>query len=144
MPIKSGGQFKMVLFGDIAGVDADAVARHQRGGAPGQQGSSGEGFIAISPEARKKFWLDRAHRRHFTPHQRLQDQRRRRSPLPRMWPNTPDGIERINIELAANKLRLCDELEALPSAAATCRWPRKARAARCPVPSCSTSAWRRH
>jgi FAD/FMN-containing dehydrogenase len=50
---------KMVLVGDIAGDDADAVARvtsevvrlaNQRGG---------EGFVAISAEARKKFWLDR-------------------------------------------------------------------------------------
>jgi FAD/FMN-containing dehydrogenase len=32
--------------------------RHQRGGAH-RQFARGEGFIAVSPEARKKFWLDR-------------------------------------------------------------------------------------
>ncbi len=37
-------------------------ACHLRGRAPRQQSRSGEGFVAVSPEARKKFWLDRSAR----------------------------------------------------------------------------------
>ncbi|MEO8656373.1 MAG: FAD-binding oxidoreductase, partial [Ramlibacter sp.] len=74
---------------------------------------SGEGFVAISPEARKKFWLDRkrtaAISRHTNAFKINEDVV---IPLPRMAEYT-DGIERINIELSlANKIRLADELEA--------------------------------
>jgi Fe-S oxidoreductase len=72
---------------------------------------SGEGFIAISPEARKKFWLDRkktaAISRHTNAFKINEDVV---IPLPRMAEYT-DGIERINIELSLrNKLALCDAL----------------------------------
>ncbi|MBP9060735.1 MAG: DUF3683 domain-containing protein, partial [Rhodoferax sp.] len=50
---------KMALFGDIAGDDADAVARATSEVVRIANSRSGEGFVAISPEARKKFWLDR-------------------------------------------------------------------------------------
>jgi FAD/FMN-containing dehydrogenase len=50
---------KMVLFGDIAGDDADDVARVTSEVVRIANSRNGEGFIAISPEARKKFWLDR-------------------------------------------------------------------------------------
>jgi FAD/FMN-containing dehydrogenase len=56
---KRGGLPKMVLFGDIAGDDADAVARATSEVVRIANSRAGEGFIAISPEARKKFWLDR-------------------------------------------------------------------------------------
>ncbi|RZI92767.1 MAG: DUF3683 domain-containing protein, partial [Variovorax sp.] len=56
---KHGGLPKMVLFGDIAGNDADDVARVTSEVVRIANSRSGEGFIAISPEARKKFWLDR-------------------------------------------------------------------------------------
>ncbi|MGV3573359.1 MAG: DUF3400 domain-containing protein, partial [Ramlibacter sp.] len=74
---------------------------------------SGEGFIAISAEARKKFWLDRkrtaAISRHTNAFKINEDVV---IPLPRMAEYT-DGIERINIELSLrNKLALLDELEA--------------------------------
>ena len=73
---------------------------------------SGEGFIAISPEARKKFWLDRkrtaAISRHTNAFKINEDVV---IPLPRMAEYS-DGIERINIELSLrNKLALVDELE---------------------------------
>ncbi len=104
---------KMVLFGDIAGDDADAVARATSEVVRIANSRSGEGFIAISPEARKKFWLDRkrtaAISRHTNAFKINEDVV---IPLPRMAEYT-DGIERINIELSlANKLRLCDELQA--------------------------------
>ena len=56
---RRGGLPKMVLVGDIVGDDADAVARATREVVRLANSRSGEGFVAISPEARKKFWLDR-------------------------------------------------------------------------------------
>ncbi|WP_374669328.1 DUF3683 domain-containing protein [Ramlibacter sp.] len=104
---------KMVLIGDIAGDDADAVARATSEVVRLANSRSGEGFVAISPEARKKFWLDRkrtaAISRHTNAFKINEDVV---IPLPRMAEYT-DGIERINIELSlANKIRLTDELEA--------------------------------
>jgi FAD/FMN-containing dehydrogenase/Fe-S oxidoreductase len=108
-----GGLPKMVLFGDIAGDDADAVARATSEVVRIANSRQGEGFIAISPDARKKFWLDRkrtaAISRHTNAFKINEDVV---IPLPRMAEYS-DGIERINIELSlANKVRLCDALEA--------------------------------
>jgi FAD/FMN-containing dehydrogenase/Fe-S oxidoreductase len=102
---------KMALFGDIAGDDADAVARATSEVVRIANSRSGEGFVAISPEARKKFWLDRkktaAISRHTNAFKINEDVV---IPLPRMGEYT-DGIERINIELSLrNKLALCDAL----------------------------------
>jgi len=102
---------KMVLFGDIAGNDADAVARVTSEVVRMANTRHGEGFVAISPEARKKFWLDRkrtaAISRHTNAFKINEDVV---IPLPRMAEYT-DGIERINIELSLqNKLALCDAL----------------------------------
>ncbi|WP_399696797.1 DUF3683 domain-containing protein [Xenophilus sp.] len=113
---KHGGLPKMVLFGDIAGDDADAVARVTSEVVRIANSRSGEGFVAISPEARKKFWLDRkrtaAISRHTNAFKINEDVV---IPLPRMAEYT-DGIERINIELSLrNKIRLAHELEAFLS-----------------------------
>ena len=104
---------KMVLIGDIVGDDEDAVARATSEVIRMANGKSGEGFIAVSPEARKKFWLDRSRTaaiaRHTNAFKINEDVV---IPLPRMGEYT-DGIERINIELSIkNKLKLVDELEA--------------------------------
>ena len=108
---KHGGLPKMVLFGDIAGDNADDVARATSEVVRLANSRSGEGFIAISPEARKKFWLDRkrtaAISRHTNAFKINEDVV---IPLPRMAEYT-DGIERINIELSLrNKIKLCDAL----------------------------------
>jgi len=108
---KRGGLPKMALFGDIVGDDADAVARATSEVVRIANSRSGEGFIAISPEERKKFWLDRkrtaAISRHTNAFKINEDVV---IPLPRMAEYT-DGIERINIELSlTNKLALCDAL----------------------------------
>ena len=108
---KRGVLPKMALFGDIAGDDADAVARATSEVVRIANSRSGEGFIAISPEARRKFWLDRkktaAISRHTNAFKINEDVV---IPLPRMAEYT-DGIERINIELSLrNKLALCDAL----------------------------------
>ncbi|MDO9401391.1 MAG: FAD/FMN-binding oxidoreductase [Polaromonas sp.] len=109
---KHGGLPKMVLVGDIAGDDADAVARATSEVVRIANSRQGEGFIAISPDARKKFWLDRkrtaAISRHTNAFKINEDVV---IPLPRMAEYT-DGIERINIELSlVNKIKLCDALE---------------------------------
>ena len=110
---KRGGLPKMLLIGDIAGDDADVVARATSEIVRIANSRNGEGFVAISPEARKKFWLDRkrtaAISRHTNAFKINEDVV---IPLPRMAEYT-DGIERINIELSLrNKIKLCDELEA--------------------------------
>ena len=108
---KRGGLPKMVLVGDIAGDDADAVARATSEVVRIANSRSGEGFIAISPEARKKFWLDRKKTAAISKHTNaFKINEDVVIPLPRMAEYT-DGIERINIELSLqNKLALCDAL----------------------------------
>ena len=110
---KRGGLPKMVLIGDIAGDDADAVARATSEVVHIANSRNGEGFIATSGETRKKFWLDRkrtaAISRHTNAFKVNEDVV---IPLHRMAEYT-DGIERINIELSLrNKIELCDALDA--------------------------------
>jgi FAD/FMN-containing dehydrogenase/Fe-S oxidoreductase len=109
---KHGGLPKMVLFGDIAGDDADAVARVTSEVVRIANSRSGEGFIAISADARKKFWLDRKRTAAISKHTNaFKINEDVVIPLPRMAEYS-DGIERINIELSlANKLALADALE---------------------------------
>ena len=103
---------KMVLIGDIAGDDADEVARVTSEVVRIANSRHGEGFIAISPEARKKFWLDRKRTAAISKHTNaFKINEDVVIPLPRMAEYT-DGIERINIELSLrNKIRLCDALK---------------------------------
>ena len=102
---------KMALFGDIVGDDEEAVARATSEVVRIANTRVGEGFVAVSPEARKKFWLDRARTaaiaRHTNAFKINEDVV---IPLDRMGEYT-DGIERINIRLSmANKLKLVAEL----------------------------------
>ncbi|MBN8766265.1 MAG: DUF3683 domain-containing protein [Thiobacillus sp.] len=71
----------------------------------------GEGFIAVSPETRKIFWLDRARTAAIAAHTNaFKINEDVVIPLPRLGDYT-DGVERINIELSiSNKLRLLDAL----------------------------------
>jgi len=118
---KRGGQTasglpKMVLIGDIVGDDEDAVARAASEVVRLANARSGEGFVAVSADARKKFWLDRkrtaAIARHTNAFKVNEDVV---IPLPRMGEYT-NGIERINIELSLrNKLQLLDALQAFLS-----------------------------
>jgi FAD/FMN-containing dehydrogenase/Fe-S oxidoreductase len=113
---KRGGLPKMALFGDIVGDDADAVAAATSQVVRLANARGGEGFVAVSPEARKTFWLDRARTaaiaRHTNAFKLNEDVV---IPLGRMGDYT-DAIERLNIELSTrNKLKLLDELEAFLS-----------------------------
>jgi FAD/FMN-containing dehydrogenase/Fe-S oxidoreductase len=108
---KRHGRPKMVLIGDIVGEDEVAVMAAASEVVRMANARSGEGFIAVSAETRKKFWLDRARTaaisRHTNAFKVNEDVV---IPLPRMG-DYCDGIERINIELSiANKLEFCDRL----------------------------------
>ena len=110
---KRGALPKMVLLGDIVGDDEDAVARATSEVVRIANARSGEGFVAVNADARKKFWLDRSRTaaiaRHTNAFKINEDVV---IPLERMGDYT-DAIERINIELSfKNKLQLLDELRA--------------------------------
>lgn len=103
---------KMALFGDIVGDNEEAVAKAASEVIRLANHRSGEGFIAVTQETRKKFWLDRARTaaiaRHTNAFKINEDVV---IPLPRMGEYT-DHIERINIELSlSNKLKLITALQ---------------------------------
>ena len=109
---RRGSLPKMVLIGDIVGDDETAVARATSEVVRIANSRSGEGFIAVNADARRKFWADRqrtaAIARHTNAFKINEDVV---IPLERLGEYT-DAIERINIELSnANKLRLLDEIE---------------------------------
>ncbi|MCS6763415.1 MAG: FAD/FMN-binding oxidoreductase [Candidatus Protistobacter heckmanni] len=103
---------KMALFGDIVGDDENAVATAASEVVRLANGRAGEGFVAVSPEARKKFWLDRSRTAAIASHTNaFKINEDVVIPLPRMGEYT-EGIERINIELSLqNKLKLVRALE---------------------------------
>ncbi len=103
---------KMVLIADIASDDENAVGQVASAMVRMCNARDGEGFIAVSAEARKKFWLDRARTaaiaRHTNAFKINEDVV---IPLSRLG-DYSDGIERINIELSINnKLKLLNALQ---------------------------------
>jgi FAD/FMN-containing dehydrogenase/Fe-S oxidoreductase len=109
---KRGVLPKMALFGDIVGDDENAVAQAASEVIRIANTRVGEGFVAVSPEARKKFWLDRAKTAAISKHTNaFKINEDVVIPLNRMGEYT-DGIERINIGLSIqNKLALVAELK---------------------------------
>ncbi len=103
---------KMVLIADLASDDESAVGEAASHIVRLANARGGEGFIAVSAEARKKFWLDRARTAAIAAHTNaFKINEDVVIPLPRLA-DYSDGIERINIELSiGNKLRLLDALE---------------------------------
>ncbi|MTW21763.1 DUF3683 domain-containing protein [Allochromatium palmeri] len=89
---------KMVLIADLVSDDESAVSAAAERMVAIARGRDGEGFIAISPEARKRFWLDRARTaaisRHTNAFKINEDVV---IPLDRLA-DYSRGIERINIE----------------------------------------------
>ncbi|HEY0943202.1 MAG TPA: DUF3683 domain-containing protein [Steroidobacter sp.] len=108
---KRGSLPKMVLLGDIVGDDEDAVARATSEVVRIANSRAGEGFVAVNPDARKKFWLDRSRTAAIAKHTNaFKINEDVVIPLERMGDYT-DAIERINIELSfANKLKMLTEL----------------------------------
>ena len=104
---------KMVLFGDIVGDDVDAVASAASAVVRLANARGGEGFVAVTAETRKRFWLDRARTAAIAKHTNaFKINEDVVIPLPRLAEYS-DGIERINIELSiGNKLALLGELAA--------------------------------
>ncbi|MDB5807789.1 MAG: hypothetical protein JWN73_5111 [Betaproteobacteria bacterium] len=102
---------KMALFGDITGDDENAVARATSEVVRICNARGAEGFIAVSSETRKKFWLDRARTAAISKHTNaFKINEDVVIPLPRLG-DYSDGVERINIELSiSNKLKLIDAL----------------------------------
>src|SRR5918992_872336 len=103
---------RMVLIGDLVGDDVDQVAATASAVVRIANARGGEGFVAVSPEARKRFWLDRARTAAIAKHTNaFKINEDVVIPLERLGEYT-DGVERINIEFSLkNKLELLDALE---------------------------------
>lgn len=102
------GRPKMVLLADIVSDDENEVQAAAAHIVRLANARCGEGFIAVTPEARKTFWLDRSRTaaiaRHTNAFKINEDVV---IPLEQLG-RYSDGIERINIELSIqNKLALC-------------------------------------
>ncbi|UCE89772.1 MAG: FAD/FMN-binding oxidoreductase [Pseudomonadota bacterium] len=100
---------KMVLLVDLAGDAEDKVAEAASRVVRMANARDAEGFIAVSPEARQRFWSDRARTAAIAAHTNaFKINEDVVIPLPRLAEYN-DGIERINIELSTqNKLRMVD------------------------------------
>ncbi len=109
---KRGTRPKMVLIADVVSDDERAVGEAASEIVRLANLRHGEGFIAVSAEARKKFWLDRARTAAIAKHTNaFKINEDVVIPLPRMG-DYCDGVERINIELSLhNKLKLLDALD---------------------------------
>ena len=100
---------KMVLLADLVADDEDEVEAAAQKVVDLTRARHGEGFIAASPEARRRFWLDRARTaaisRHTNAFKVNEDVV---IPLERLA-DYSRGIERINIEQSiANKLKILE------------------------------------
>ncbi len=98
---------KMVLLADIGGDDEEAVAEAAATVVRLAQQRGGEGFIAASAEARKRFWADRARTAAIAAHTNaFKINEDVVIPLDRLGEYN-EGIERINIHYSTlNKLRM--------------------------------------
>jgi FAD/FMN-containing dehydrogenase/Fe-S oxidoreductase len=106
-----GGLPKMVLIADVGSEDENACAAAASRMVRLTNKRNGDGFIAVSAEARKTFWLDRSRTaaisRHTNAFKINEDVV---IPLPKLAEYS-EGIERINIKQSMkNKLRLMAEL----------------------------------
>jgi len=102
---------RMVLLIDVAGDDEDRVAQAASEVVRLSALRGAEGFIAVSAEARKHFWLDRARTAAIAAHTNaFKINEDVVIPLARLS-DYNNGIERINIELSTrNKLAIIDSL----------------------------------
>jgi FAD/FMN-containing dehydrogenase/Fe-S oxidoreductase len=111
---KSRGRPRMILLADIVSDDEGACGEAASHVVRIANARDGEGFVATTPESRKRFWLDRARTaaisRHTNAFKINEDVV---IPLDKLGEYT-EGIERINIEFSiANKLQLAARLATL-------------------------------
>jgi FAD/FMN-containing dehydrogenase len=128
---------KMVLLVDIAGDDEDAVADASSVVVRMANARGAEGFVAVSPEARRRFWLDRARTAAIAAHTNaFKINEDVVIPLERLA-EYEEGIERINIEYSTrNKLAMIDAvLEYLAGDCRSCASAPSTRTARRTAPS---------
>jgi FAD/FMN-containing dehydrogenase/Fe-S oxidoreductase len=100
---------KMVLLIDVASDDENRVAQATSRIVAMANARDAEGFVAVSPEARRRFWADRARTAAIAAHTNaFKINEDVVIPLSKLAEYN-DGIERINIELSTrNKLRMID------------------------------------
>jgi len=100
---------KMVLIADIVGDDDKKVAEAASQIIKLANSRNGEGFVAISPEARRQFWLDRARTAAIAAHTNaFKINEDVVIPLDKLDVYS-EGVERINIHQSIqNKLNLID------------------------------------
>jgi FAD/FMN-containing dehydrogenase/Fe-S oxidoreductase len=108
---KSRGRPRMILLGDIVSDDEDAAGEAASHVVRIANARDGEGFVAVTPEQRKRFWLDRARTAAISKHTNaFKINEDVVIPLERLGDYT-EGIERINIEFSiGNKLKLVERL----------------------------------
>jgi len=104
-----GSSPKMVLIADIVGDDEKEVAEAASRIIKLANARNGEGFVAVSPEARRQFWLDRARTAAIAAHTNaFKINEDVVIPLDKLDVYS-EGIERINIHQSIqNKLALID------------------------------------
>ncbi|HQW39284.1 MAG TPA: FAD-linked oxidase C-terminal domain-containing protein, partial [Usitatibacteraceae bacterium] len=109
---KAHGRPRMVLIGDLVGEDERAVSQAASDVVRIANARGGEGFIAASPEARKRFWMERARTAAIAKHTNaFKVNEDVVIPLERLADYT-NGVERLNIEYSlGNKLALAAALE---------------------------------
>ena len=100
---------KMVLLVDIAGDDDNRVAEAASAVIRMANAREAEGFVAVSPEARNRFWLDRARTAAIAAHTNaFKINEDVVIPLEKLG-DYSEAIERINIEYSTrNKIRMID------------------------------------
>lgn len=103
---------KMILIADIASDDESMVGEVASRTVQIANAKDGEGFIAVSSEARRRFWLDRARTAAIAKHPNaFKINEDVVIPLESLGEYS-NGIDRINIELSINnKLKLIKEIQ---------------------------------
>jgi len=107
------GRPKMVLLADIASDNEEHVIAATKEIIEASSKRNALGFIAVSPEARHRFWLDRARTAAISAHTNaFKINEDVVIPLPRLA-DYNRGIEIINIEQSIkNKIQICDAISA--------------------------------
>lgn len=107
------GRPKMVLLADISSDDEAAVIKAAEAVIETSKRRNAQGFIAVSAEARKRFWLDRARTAAISAHTNaFKINEDVVIPLPRLAEYNR-GIECINIDQSiSNKIKICDAISA--------------------------------